>query len=89
MDIETGNELRRAKSLVMSGQHLPAMDLLRGILVDEPHHREARRLLRATEKAFKGSNMAAGLVKLGRITRLSKLLPEAVKEPIRKLISVS
>ena len=84
MGIKEADEFRSASDFAAQGQTLQAVDLLRGILLEKPDHFEAKRLLRRLETAY---GPIANLVSLARKTRLTRLLPETLKNPIRKLVS--
>jgi hypothetical protein len=89
MGITTANEMRTAEDFAKRGQLLEAIDLLRGILLDEPDAPKAKRLLKSAQKRLRGSGRRGSLVRLVRMTRLAKIMPEAVKHPIRRLISAN
>ena len=89
MGITTEHDLQLAGELATRGQLLEASDLLRSLPPDGPGRLEARRLLRTYEKNFRGSRPGANLMGLARMKQLARILPETVKRPIRKLISVN
>jgi hypothetical protein len=75
---------------VRRGRVLEAIELLRGILLDEPGNIQARRVLAAIKGESRGRRSSAGrnLLRLARMTGLGPVVPEAVKRPIKRLISV-
>jgi hypothetical protein len=89
MGITAENEMSLARTLATRDQRLEAADLLRALKISDPLNREARRLLRKLDKEARRSLFRTRLIELTRKTRLASILPKAIKNLAKKLISAT
>ena len=90
MGITIEGELRAAMNFMRVGRPYEAINLLQGVLLDDSRNREARRMLAAAQRNVNGTKRLGvrKLVRIAERTRLSQILPEVVKGPIKKLVMV-
>jgi predicted Ser/Thr protein kinase len=83
--VRTKDDLLAVQSLLKNRRPLEAIDLLEGILSEEPYNVTARELmLIAKRQSIPGS--IRRFVKFMALTRAGSLLPAALKDPIKKLM---
>jgi predicted Ser/Thr protein kinase len=85
--VRTKDDLLAAQNLLKNYQPLEAIDLLEGVLSEEPHNGTARKLmLMARRQSIPGS--IRRFVKFIAMTRVSSVLPSALKDLIKKLMQL-
>jgi predicted Ser/Thr protein kinase len=86
MGIGTADDLRAAENFLKKRRPLEAIDLLLGILSDEPDNGAGRRLLLTAERQSRGPGAIRQFVKSMALTRVGRMLPVAIKHPIKRLM---
>jgi predicted Ser/Thr protein kinase len=85
MGIRTKDDLLSAQNLLKNRRSLEAIDLLEGVLLEEPYNGTARKLmLMARSQSIPGG--IRRLVRFTALKRMGSMLPSAIKDPIKKLM---
>jgi hypothetical protein len=84
--ITTAAELQAAENAANKQRYLEAIDLLEGILLDEPNNKQSKRILADIRKKCSDPGRVHRLMKQVASTRFSRMLPPSVKRPIKKLV---
>ena len=89
MGLSVAEELRAAENFLKKNRPREARDLLIGVLADQPTNGIARRLLRAAKRQAKVPNRMQKIAQSFASTKIGRMLPVAIKQPIKKLLLAS
>jgi hypothetical protein len=85
MGVTATDDLSLAERLLNKRRPLEARHLILGVLDDQPHDRVARKLLVAAERQFKSPGMFRGFLKFMARKSIVRMIPVAIKQPIKDL----
>jgi hypothetical protein len=84
--IKTSDDLRAAQNFIEERRPLDAIDLLVGILADEPNHRLARHLMLTAERQSKEAGAILQFIKSIALTRVGQMLPLGIRHSVKRLL---
>ena len=87
--INNVEDLEIAEKALEKGYLGKAMDLLLGVMAEEPDNRVARTLLLSAERRAKAPGSVERLLRFIALTRIGRIMPATIKRPIKKLLLMS